>query len=97
MDGLITETKNFIHSRNAGNRTITDYEKGSCFESQTYLTLKGKQETYQKYYNENQKEIEEAISQQLEISTSLERSLLKSKQTEETVNGWTSIGLSTLP
>lgn len=97
LDGLIRDTINFIQSRQLQKRNITEYETGSCFHTQAYMDLKGMKEACEKYYDENGKEIEEAIQKQWELSANLESSILKSKQTEEIVEGVASAGISIMP
>ena len=97
LEGLIRDTKNFIQSRQLQKRNITEYETGSCFHTQAYMDLRGMKEACEKYYDENGKEIEEAIQKQWELSANLESAILKSKQTEEIVEGVASAGISTMP
>ena len=61
LDGLIRDTRNYIKSRQSEKRNITAYETGSCFHTQAYMDLKDMKEICEKYYDENGKEIEEAI------------------------------------
>ena len=97
LDGLIRDTRNYIKSQQSEKRNITDYETGSYFHTQAYLHLKDMKEICEKYYDENGKEIEEAIQKQWELSEKLERALLKSQQTEEAMEGAASVGISTVP
>ena len=97
LEGLIRDTRNYIKSQQSEKRNIIEYETGSCFHTKAYMDLKDMKEICEKYYDENGKEIEEAIQKQWELSEKLESSILKAQQTEEAMEGAASVSISTVP